>query len=118
MDKMTSEHKEQYILGDFNIDLQSSKSKSTTFSKRVRHLGLKQLVTVPTRTEARYLDWTFHITSTLIDQIYCSSESNVASIHIPPLSLSDRSAINPASYNTDYYLTISSSLIIHEQISE
>jgi hypothetical protein len=54
MNKMTSEHKEQYILGDFNIDLQSSKSKSTTFSKKVRHLGLKQLVTVPTRTEARY----------------------------------------------------------------
>ena len=89
MNNMTSEHKEQYILGDFNIDLQSSKSKSTTFSKKVRHLGLKQLVTVPTRTEARYINGTFHITSTLIDHIYCSSERNVASIHIPPLSLSD-----------------------------
>ena len=78
-----------HILVDFNIDLQSSKSKSTTFSKKVRHLGLKQLVTVPTRTEARYINGTFHITSTLIDHIYCSSERNVASIHIPPLSLSD-----------------------------
>jgi hypothetical protein len=64
MDKMTLEHKGQYpsgqyILGDFNIDLQSSKSKSTTFSKRVLFtlgLGLKQLVTVSTRTEARYVD--------------------------------------------------------------
>jgi hypothetical protein len=63
--------------------------KSTTFSKKVRHLGLKQLVTVPIRTEARYINGTFHITSTLIDRIYCSSERNVASIRIPPLSLSD-----------------------------
>ena len=46
-------------------------------------------MTVPTRTEARYINGTFHITSTLIDHIYCSSERNVASIHIPPLSLSD-----------------------------
>jgi hypothetical protein len=60
-----------------------------TFSKKVRHLGLKQLVTVPPRTEARYINGTFHITSTVIDHIYCSSERNVASIHISPLSLSD-----------------------------
>ena len=30
MDNMTSEHKEKYMIGDFNIDLQSSKSKSTS----------------------------------------------------------------------------------------
>ena len=49
------------------------KSKSSVFLKRIHRLGLKQLVTVPTRTEAGYVDGTFSVTSTLIDYIYCSS---------------------------------------------
>jgi hypothetical protein len=74
MAKYASEHKEKYILGDFNIDLQSSKSKSTTFSKKSSSPWIEAvIVTVPTRTEARYVDGTF-ITPTLIDHIYCSSE--------------------------------------------
>jgi hypothetical protein len=52
-------------------------------------------VTVPTRTEARYVDGTFNITSTLIDHIYCSTERNIASIHVPPLSLSDHFPVLP-----------------------
>jgi hypothetical protein len=96
MDKMTLEHKGQYILGDFNIDLQSSKSKSTTFSKIVLFtlgLGLKQLVTASTRTEARYVDG-FNITSTTpvlrrvhaktkitIDQSLCCQYGNRMAIH-------------------------------------
>ena len=108
-----------FILRDFNVNILSEKSKSNGFSKRVRHLGLKQSVTVPTRTEARYVDGTFNITSTLIDHIYCSTERNIASIHLPPLSLSNhfpvllvrrcnassRQIMKQTPYNIDHYPT-------------
>ncbi|CAB4000255.1 Hypothetical predicted protein, partial [Paramuricea clavata] len=89
LERVASENKECYFLGDFNMNVLCQKSKSSVFLKRIHQLGLKQLVTVPTRTEARYVNGSFSVTSTLIDHIYCSSERNVASIHVPPLSLSD-----------------------------
>ncbi|CAB4036199.1 RNA-directed DNA polymerase from transposon X-element, partial [Paramuricea clavata] len=89
MERVASENKECCVLGDFNMNVLCQKSKSSVFLKRIHQLRLKQLVTVPTRTEARYVNGSFSVTSTLIDHIYCSSERNVASIHVPPLSLSD-----------------------------
>ena len=80
VEKITSENKECFVLGDFNINLLFRKSNSLSVIKPFRRLGLKQLVTEPTRTDAHYTNVSFSFASTLIDHIYVLSKRNVASV--------------------------------------
>ena len=89
MEKITSENKECFVLGDFNINFLCLKSNSLSVIKSFQSLGLKQLVTEPTRTDTYYTYGSFSVTSTLIDHIYVLSKRNVASVYAPTLSMSD-----------------------------
>ena len=80
VEKITSENKECFVLGDFNINLLFRKSNSLSVIKPFRRLGLKQLVTEPTRTDAYYTDGSFSVTSMHLDRIYVLSKRNVASV--------------------------------------
>ena len=70
VEKITSENKECFVLGDFNINLLFRKSNSLSVIKPFRRLGLKQSLTEPTRTDAHYTNGSFSVTSMLIDHIY------------------------------------------------
>ena len=79
-EKVLQEEKETYILGDFNRDLLNSQIKKS-WLEYMEQFGLFQQVTVPTRQT--------EVSSTLIDHIYSNSPSNISSVTVPKVGLSD-----------------------------
>ena len=80
LEKTTSENKECFALGDFDINLLYQKSNSLSVIKPFRRLGLKHIVTKPKRTNAHYTNGLFSVTSMLIDHIYVLSKRNDVSV--------------------------------------
>ena len=80
MDKLLETKKEFYLLGDFNRDLLNKQIKKS-WLEYLEPFGLIQKVTEATRKSLN--------TETLIDHIYCNIESNINSVDVPHLGLSD-----------------------------
>ena len=79
-EKVLKEEKETYFLGDFNRDLLNSQIKKS-WLEYMEQFGLIQQVTVPTRQT--------EVSSTLIDHVYSNSPSNISSVTVPKVGLSD-----------------------------
>ena len=80
METVLGNQKEIYFLGDFNRDLMNENIKST-WLEYIEPFGLHQKVNFATRKTAH--------SQTLIDHIYCNVESNISSINVPEIGLSD-----------------------------
>ena len=80
MEKARCEEKEIYVLGDFNHDLLNTKIKKPWLDF-MEQLRLFQKVSQPTRETNN--------TKTLIDHIYCNTPSNIASISVLKIGISD-----------------------------
>ena len=80
METALSKQKEIYLLGDFNRDLMNENTKNA-WLEYIEPFGLHQKVTHPTRKTAH--------SQTLIDHIYCNVASNISSIKVPEIGLSD-----------------------------
>lgn len=80
METVLAEQKEIYLLGDFNRDLMSENTKNA-WLEYIEPFGLHQKVNHPTRKTA--------LSQTLIDHIYCNVETNISSIQVPEVGLSD-----------------------------
>ena len=82
---VSSENKENIIMGDFNKDL-SLPNFNREWSGFITSLGLRQLVTQLTRvTDA---------SSTLIDHLYSGNKGNLSNVHVAELGISDHYAIS------------------------
>ena len=80
IEKVLQEEKETYILGDFNRDLLNPQIKKS-WLEYMEQFGLFQLVKVPTRET--------EVSSTLIDHVYSNSPSNISSLIVPKVGISD-----------------------------
>ena len=80
METVLGNQKEIYLLGDFNRDLMNENIKST-WLEYIEPFGLHQKVNYASRKTAH--------SQTLIDHIYCNVESNISSINVPEIGLSD-----------------------------
>lgn len=80
LDKVLECEKEIYLLGDFNRDLLQENTKKA-WLEYMESFGLKQVIESPTRVT--------NSSQTLIDHIYCNTLSNLLSISVPVLGLSD-----------------------------
>ncbi|VDI58187.1 Hypothetical predicted protein [Mytilus galloprovincialis] len=78
--KVDTEEKETIIMGDFNIDIMSSK-KHAKWSHIKNIFNMSQMVTEPTRVTKT--------SSTLIDHVYCNLPENINYIAVPKYSISD-----------------------------
>ena len=80
METVLGKQKEIYLLGDFNRDLMNENTKKA-WLEYMEPFGLNQKVNYATRKTAH--------SQTLIDHIYCNVESNISSINVPEIGLSD-----------------------------
>lgn len=80
IEKVLETQKEIYLLGDFNRDLLNEQTRKA-WLEFMEPYGLFQKVQVVTRKSNH--------SQTLIDHIYCNVESNVNSINVPEIGLSD-----------------------------
>ena len=80
IEKVLQEEKETYILGDFNRDLLNPQIKKS-WLEYMEQFGLFQLVKVPTRQT--------EVSSTLIDHVYSNFPSNISSLTVPKVGISD-----------------------------
>lgn len=79
-DKVLGCEKEIYLLGDFNRDL-LQKNVKNSWMEYMQSFGLEQVVQSPTRVTSH--------SETLIDHIYCNTQTNILSVDVPILGLSD-----------------------------
>ena len=82
MDAVLLENKEIILLGDFNIDLSSSRKQS---SWQYPSYGLSQLIDIPTRITSH--------SATTIDHIYTTHPENISNIFAPDPFCSDHSSV-------------------------
>ena len=80
VEKVLETRKEFYLLGDFNRDLLNEQIKKS-WLEYLEPFGLIQKVNQPTRKTTT--------SETLTDHIYCNIDTNVSSIDVPQLGLSD-----------------------------
>ena len=80
METVLGKQKEIYLLGDFNRDLMNENTRKA-WLEYMEPFGLNQKVNYATRKTAH--------SQTLIDHIYCNVESNISSINVPEIGLSD-----------------------------
>ena len=80
VEKVLETRKEFYLLGDFNRDLLNEQIKKS-WLEYLEPFGLIQRVNQPTRKNTT--------SETLTDHIYCNIDTNVSSIDVPQLGLSD-----------------------------
>ncbi|VDH96254.1 Hypothetical predicted protein [Mytilus galloprovincialis] len=84
MIKVDTEEKETIIMGDFNIDIMSSK-KHAKWSYIKNIFNMSQMVTESTRVTKT--------SSTLIDHVYCNLPENINYIAVPKYSISDHYSV-------------------------
>ena len=80
IEKVLCEEKEIYILGDFNRDLLNTNTKKPWLDF-MEQFSLFQKVTEPIRETNN--------PKTLIDHIYCNTPSNIPSVVVPKIGISD-----------------------------
>ena len=80
IDKILETQKEIYLLGDFNRDLLNENIKKS-WLEYLEPFGLIQKVNQSTRKTSS--------SETLIDHIYCNMQTNLSSIDVPQIGLSD-----------------------------